>query len=82
MNRSVVAVGRAERDVSWDLRGALPLAKTKHLAAITDPKEVGPLLRVLDGYPGRCPCGVLCVWRRSSSSGQGSCAGPSGPTST
>ena len=47
-----VATGRAERDVSWDLRGALPPAKRKHLAAITDPKEVGPLLRVLDGYRG------------------------------
>ncbi len=50
--RYAVATGRAERDVSWDLRGALAPAKRKHLAAITDPKEVGPLLRVLDGYRG------------------------------
>ena len=58
--RYAVATGRAERDVSWDLRGALPPAKTKHLAAsITDPKEVGPLLRVLDGYPGTLP--VRCA---------------------
>ncbi len=59
--RYAVATGRAERDVSWDLRGALPPAKTKHLPAITDPKEVGPLLRVLNGYPGTLP--VRCALR-------------------
>ena len=59
--RYAVATGRADRDVSWDLRGALPPAKTKHLAAITDPKDVGPLLRVLDGYPGTLP--VRCALR-------------------
>ena len=59
--RYAVATGQAERDVSWDLRGALPPAKTKHLAAITDPKQVGPLLRVLDGYPGTLP--VRCALR-------------------
>ena len=50
--RYAVATGRAERDVSWDLRGALPPAKGKHFAAITDPKQVGPLLRALEGYRG------------------------------
>ncbi len=59
--RYAVATGRAERDPSWDLRGALPPTKGKHLAAITDPKEVGPLLRVLDGYPGTLP--VRCALR-------------------
>ena len=53
--------GRADRDVSWDLRGALLPAKTEHLAAITDRKEVGPLLRVLGGYPGTLP--VRCALR-------------------
>ena len=43
------------------LRRVLPPAKTKHLAAITDPKEVDPLLRVLDGYPGTLP--VRCALR-------------------
>ncbi len=47
-----VATGRAERDHSGDLRGALPPVKGKHLAALTDPKQVDPLLRVLDGYHG------------------------------
>lgn len=49
-----VATGRAERDPSGDLRGALASTKNKqtHFAAITDPKEVGALLRALDGYDG------------------------------
>ena len=59
--RYAAATGRAERDVSWDLRGALPPAKGKHFAAITDPKEVGPLLRLLDGYSGTLP--VRCALR-------------------
>lgn len=50
--RYAVATGRAERDPSGDLKGALPPAKERHLAAITDPKEVGPLLRAIDGYQG------------------------------
>ena len=60
--RYAVATGRADRDVSWDLRGALPPAPPKrHFAAITDPKEVRPLLRVLDGYAGTLP--VRCALR-------------------
>lgn len=50
--RYAVATGRAERDPSADLKGALPQPGEKHLAAITDPKEVGPLLRAIDGYRG------------------------------
>ncbi|MDO9585462.1 MAG: integrase arm-type DNA-binding domain-containing protein [Syntrophales bacterium] len=50
--RYAVATGRAERDPSGDLRGAIPPPKIKHYAAITDPKEVAPLLRALDGYQG------------------------------
>jgi integrase len=45
-----VATGRCDRDPTGDLKGALPPIKTKHRAAITDPKELGPLLRMLDGY--------------------------------
>jgi len=59
--RYAVATGRAERDVSADLRGALPPVKTKHFAAITDPKEVGPLLRQLDTSSGTLP--VRCALR-------------------
>jgi integrase len=34
------------------LKGALPQPGEKHHAAITDPKEVAPLLRAIDGYQG------------------------------
>jgi len=50
--RYAVATGRAERDPSIDLRGALPPVKEKHHASITDPKAVGALLRAIDGYQG------------------------------
>jgi integrase len=47
-----VATGRADRDPSADLRGALAPVEVQHHAAITDPKKVGELLRVLEGYEG------------------------------
>jgi integrase len=50
--RYAVATGRAERDPSADLKGALPQPQEKHRAAITDPAEVGKLLRTIDGYQG------------------------------
>ncbi|MFT6491126.1 MAG: integrase [Porticoccus sp.] len=50
--RYAVATGRAERDPSHDLKGALAIHKKKHLAAITDPKEVGKLLMAIDQYIG------------------------------
>jgi len=50
--RYAVATGRAERDPSGDLKGALPQPTEKHHAEITDPKEVATLLRAIDGYEG------------------------------
>ncbi|HUO44512.1 MAG TPA: integrase arm-type DNA-binding domain-containing protein [Burkholderiales bacterium] len=50
--RYAVATGRAERDPTFDLRGALTSVKQKHRASITDPKEVGELMRAIDGYQG------------------------------
>ena len=50
--RYAIATGRAERDPSVDLRGALPPTKTRHMATITDPKRIGGLLRAIDGYEG------------------------------
>ncbi len=48
--RYAVATGRAERDPAADLRDALRSVATKSFAAITDPKEIGELLRAIDGY--------------------------------
>jgi len=51
--RYAVATGRAERDPTGDLRGALPpVKKDKHFAAITDPQKIGELMRDIDGYQG------------------------------
>ncbi|HSP17633.1 MAG TPA: integrase arm-type DNA-binding domain-containing protein [Thermoanaerobaculia bacterium] len=50
--RYAVATGRAERDPSSDLKGALAPVEVRNHAAITDPKELGALLRVLDSYEG------------------------------
>lgn len=50
--RYAIATGRAERDISADLRGALVPVSTTHLPAITDPKAIGGLLRAIDGYAG------------------------------
>lgn len=50
--RYAVATGRAERDPTFDLRGALPPVRGKHFASITDPRAIGGLLRAIDGYKG------------------------------
>lgn len=50
--RYAIATGRAERDITPDLKGALSKSKPKHYAAITDPVKVGGLLRAIDGYSG------------------------------
>ena len=50
--RYAVATGRAERDPSGDLRGALTPVKVKHHASITDPKAIGALLRAINGFSG------------------------------
>jgi hypothetical protein len=47
--RYAVATGRAERDCTADLRGALPLVQEKHHAALTEPTKVAALLRAIDG---------------------------------
>ena len=59
--RYAIATGRAERDPSPDLRGALPPVKGKNFAAITDPNHVGDLLRALDAYQGTLT--VKCALR-------------------
>lgn len=56
--RYAVATGRAERDVSADLRGALTTAVTAHHSAIVEPQRVGELLRAIDGYTGQPETGA------------------------
>lgn len=50
--RYAVATGRAQRDVSADIRGALKPHHGKHFAAITEPLKLGELIRVIRGYQG------------------------------
>lgn len=59
--RYAVATGRAIRDPSGDLRGALPPVKGEHFAAVTEPKQAAELLRTLDGYQGSLT--VACALR-------------------
>ncbi len=53
--RFAISTGRAERDPTADLRGALPAAKPEHMAAVTDPVQLGGLLRAIDNYPEGTP---------------------------
>lgn len=50
--RYAVATGRATRDITVDLRGALPPVKETHHAAVTEPAQVAPMLRAFDDYSG------------------------------
>tara|TARA_R110000851_G_C13101290_1_gene568415 strand:+ start:225 stop:1448 length:1224 start_codon:yes stop_codon:yes gene_type:complete len=50
--RYAVVTGRAERDPSADLKGALAPRQKQHHAAITDPDEVGRLMVAIDGFTG------------------------------
>jgi integrase len=51
--RYAIVTGRAQRDITFDLRGALITPKTKHHAAILEPKVLGGLLRAVEGHEGQ-----------------------------
>src|SRR5882724_4348969 len=51
--RYAIATGRAERDPSADLRGALITPTVTHRATIVEPNAVGALLRAIDGFEGQ-----------------------------
>jgi integrase len=51
--RYAIVTGRAQRDLSTDLRGALASVVTTNRAAITDPQRIGELLRAIDRYRGQ-----------------------------
>lgn len=50
--RYAVATGRAERDITADLKGALTPYRGKHFAAITEPVKLGELIRAIRAYKG------------------------------
>jgi len=51
--RYAIATGRAQRDVSVDLHGALITPKVQHRAAIVEPRKLGALLRAIETYEGQ-----------------------------
>ena len=63
--RYAIATGRAERDLTFDLRDALPPAREKHHAAITEPEAVGALMREIEGFRGETVTeeGALPIYR-------------------
>jgi integrase len=52
--RYAIMTDKAEYDISAGFKGYLPAtSKTrKHMASVTDPKELAPLLRAIDAYQG------------------------------
>ncbi len=50
--RYAIATGRASRDPSGDLRGALAPEREKHHGALTKPVDVAGLMRGVDSYQG------------------------------
>jgi integrase len=50
--RYAIAKGVAESDPTPSLRGALPPASSRHMAAPTEPEKVGEILRALDAFQG------------------------------
>lgn len=50
--RYAVQTGRAVRDITSDLKGALPPTNIKHMAAFTEPSQIAELLRAIDSFNG------------------------------
>ena len=61
--RYAIATGRAQRDPSADLKGAMPPYRIRHLAALTDPVKIGKLMRDIDEYAGTFT--VRCAFKLS-----------------
>jgi len=47
-----ISIGKSERNPARDLRNALTPRKSGHFAALTEPKQVGGMLRCIDAYEG------------------------------
>ncbi|MCS7031796.1 MAG: integrase arm-type DNA-binding domain-containing protein [Gloeomargarita sp. SKYG116] len=50
--RYALATGRATRDITYDLQGALTPVRQRHFPAVTDPQRLGAILRLIWAYPG------------------------------
>lgn len=50
--RYAVQQGLATRDITVDLRGAIPAPTVKHMASLTEPDQVAGLLRAIEGFTG------------------------------
>lgn len=50
--RYAIAIGRADRDPAAELKEALPPVRGNYFAAPTDPQDVAPLLKAIDGFQG------------------------------
>lgn len=50
--RYAIATGRTQRDVTYGMKDALTPYRGTHFAAITDPEELGVLLRAIHAYKG------------------------------
>ena len=57
--RYATETGRAESDPVIFSKSAFKTPKTRHMAAITDPRQVAELLRMIDSYTGTFP--VACA---------------------
>jgi len=69
-------------DVPADLSDALTPVKVSHRAALTDPKQVGELLRAMHDYKGLPSARAALMLAHWCSCGRVNCAEPSGQSST
>ena len=51
--RYAIALGLADNDPTYGLKDALTRPQVRHRASITDPVQVGALLRAIDGFTGQ-----------------------------
>ena len=50
--RYAVQQGLASRDITSDLKGAIPAPTVKHMASLTEPDQVAGLLKAIEGFTG------------------------------
>lgn len=58
-----VQTGKCLHDVTASLKGALPAYQTKHMASLTEPKDVRKLIQSFDAFTGSFP--VQCALKLS-----------------